>query len=252
MDRASVAERIVLRAYRGQEDHPAMNHVAASVRAFNGNPELGSVDEMDHYYAHLEHADLPRDCALVELDGSVVGYARASWEQLVSGERHVASILFVDPAQRGRGVEELLVGHVLRRAGELIPVIGREHTTRVTMFVTARDPEQRRVLEARGLGIARRGAQLVRPTFDGIPALPIPAPFEVRPIDSSDRSMHRRVFDADARAFADSHGQSAPSDEQFSGWLESPTFDPLLWRVAFDGEPIAGQILNYLGDVEPD
>jgi len=51
-----------------------------------------------------------------------------------------------------------------------------------------------------------------------------------------------RVYDADARAFADSHGQQAPSDagfEQFIGW---PSFNPRLWRVAFDGDRIAGAL----------
>ncbi len=229
-----------------------MTHVAATVRALNGDPDLGSVEDMDHYYAHLEHADLPRDCALVELDGRVVAYGRASWEQLANGERHVATVLFIEPSHRGVGVEELLIDHVLLRAGELIPEIGRDAVTRVQVFVTASDAEQRRALEGRGLRITGHGAQLVRPDFDGIPDLPLPVPYLVRPIGRDDKVMHRRVYDADARAFADSRGQEAPSDHQFESWLESPTFDPTLWRVAFDGDRIAGQILNYLGDLEPD
>ena len=46
-----------------------MAAAAAAVRADNGDRELGTVADMDNHYAHLDQAALPRDCALVELDG---------------------------------------------------------------------------------------------------------------------------------------------------------------------------------------
>ena len=64
--------------------------------------------------------------------------------------------------------------------------------------------------------------------------------------------MHRRVFDASARAFADSHGEAAATDAQFDEFLNDPRFDPRLWRVAFHGDELAGQILSYMGEPEPD
>ncbi|HEX5825567.1 MAG TPA: GNAT family N-acetyltransferase [Candidatus Limnocylindrales bacterium] len=248
MDTTIATPTLVLRTYRGPEDHPAMTRVAAAVRAFNGDAELGTVADMDNYYGHLEHADLPRDCALVELDGRVVAYGRASWEELANGDRQVGCILNLDPAMRGRGIEELLVGHALRRAAELIVQIGRDRTTRAIVYVTGRDPDQRRVVELRGLRQVRRGAQLIRPTFDDIPELPIPEPLRIRPIGPADRAMHRRIFEADTRAFADSYGQEAPSETRFDEFINQPTFDPTLWRVAFDGDVIAGQILSYMGE----
>jgi mycothiol synthase len=251
MDQPTSFDDLVLRAYRGPADHPAMTRVSAAVRAFNGDRELGTVADMDNHYAHIDHADLARDCALIELDGRVVAYGRTSWEQLTNGERQVAGLLFIEPGARGGGAEELILGHALARASELLPEIGRERTTRMIVYVTGRHPELRLAVENVRFRRVRRSAQLVRPTLDDIPDLPVPPPFEVRPIDPGDRAMHRRVYDADARAFADSHGQQAPSDagfEQFIGW---PSFNPRLWRVAFDGDRIAGQILSYVEDKEP-
>lgn len=243
---------LVLRAYRGPEDHPAMNEAARAVRAFNGDAELGTVADMDNHYAHLPFADLPRDCALVEADGRVVGYGRASRQPLANGDARVDCILNIDPAARGLGVEELLVGHALRRSAELIGGTSEVRVDRASFYVTGRDSELIRVIEARGLARVRREAQLVRPTFADIPDLPIPAPLRVRPIDPGDRAMHRRVFDADARAFAESYGQEAPTEAGFEEFISGPSFDPALWRVAFDGDVIAGQILNYMGDRQPD
>jgi len=240
---------IVLRAYRGPEDHAAMSDVANAVRAMNGDPELRSVADMDNYYAHLDHADLPRDCAVVEADGRVVAYARTSWEEMAAGDRRVDTVLFVDPDVRGIGIEARLVDHALRRAETLIPEAG---ASALMLFVSARDTDLIRLAEGLGFTKVRRDAGLVRPTLDDIPDLPIPAPFELRSIDPRDRAMHRRVFEADARAFADSYGQSAPTEKQFEAFVGDPSFSPQLWRVAFDGDTIAGQILNYLGEPEAD
>ncbi len=225
-----------------------MTRVAAAVRAFNGDAELGTVADMDNYYGHLEHADLPRDCLLVELDGRVVAYGRSSWQPLANGEGRVECILNIDPEVRGSGVEELLVDSALRRGRELVADHSSERTSRIIVFVTGRDIRQIEVLEARGLVRVRRDAQLVRPSLDDIPDVAIPAPFHIRPIDREDRVMHRRVFDADARAFADSYGQQATSEAAWDEFVNMPTFDPTLWRVAFHGDQIAGQILNYMGD----
>ena len=239
---------LVLRAYRGPEDHPAMNAVANAVRAFNGDAELGTVADMDNHYAHLEHADLPRDCVLVEIGDKVVAYGRASWNALANGEGQVDGILNIDPAHRGIGIEELLVDHAIRRATEIIAARGQVVRTRIILFVTGNDGDQRRVAEGRGFGIVRSFAQLVRPSLDHIPEVALPPGFEIRPIDPHDPAMHRRVFDADARAFADSYGQQAPSDAEFDEFIHMPTFDPTLWRVAFHGEEIAGQVLSYMGE----
>ncbi len=247
-------DRLVLRAYRGPQDHPAMNDIAAAVRADNGERELGDVAEFDNHYAHLDQAALPRDCALVEMDGRAVAYGRASWAELADGGAQVECILNIRPDARGRGVEELLADHAIRRARELVsqPDRARSRSARLAVFVGGRDGIQRSVLGGLGFGLSGHMAQLIRPDVEGIPELPIPAPFEVRPIDPADRAMHRRVWEASARAFADSLGEEKPTEAKYDEFIKDPSFAPQLWQVAFDGERIAGQILNYLGDLEQD
>jgi mycothiol synthase len=254
MDTRTATPTLVLRAYRGPEDHPSMAAVAAAVRADNGDRELGTVADLDNHYGHLDQAALPRDCALVELDEDVVAYGRASWGELADGGAQVECILNIHPQARGRGVEELLAEHALRRARELAadPVTARGRAAHLVVFVSGRDEVQRSVLDGRGFRIAGHYASLIRPDFHAIPDLPVPDGLEVRPIDPADRPMHRRVFEAAARAFADSHGEELPTEARFDEFVNDPAFAPQLWQVAFDGEKIAGQILNYLGDIEPD
>lgn len=253
MDQPNLTDRLVLRAYRGPEDHPAMQAAAAAVRIDNGEREIGTVADMDNHYAHLDQAALPRDCALVELDEWVVAYGRASWGELADGGAQVESILNIRPDARGGGVEELLAHHAIRRARELAgdPHRARGRTADLKVFVSGRDSVQRSVLTGLGFRIAGHGAQLIRPDFENIPDLPLPAPLEVRPIDPADRVVHRRIWDAGARAFADSLGEEMPTEARYDEFLNDPSFAPQLWQVAFDGDRVAGQILNYLGDPEP-
>jgi mycothiol synthase len=247
---AGVALR--LRAYRGPADHPAMARIVSEVRAFNGQADRGTVADLDNHYAHLEHADLPRDCALVELDGQVVAYARASWEETITGHNEVACILNIDPPARGQGVERLLLRHSLARGEEIVDSFAPRQATRVVTFVGGRDDALRATVDEAGFRHVRDSGQLIRPSFDDIPEVPLPDGFEIRPIDPADRSMHRRVWEAGARAFARSYGEQAQTEEQYAEFLGQSSFDPTLWRVAFHGDDIAGQILNFLAEPEPD
>lgn len=252
-DASSLADRLTLRPYRGPQDHPEMNRVANLVRAANGDPELGSVADMDGYHSGFDQEALAFNCALVELDGRVVGYGRTSWEDLATGEGgEIGGVLNVDPAVVGRGIEARLVEHAVRRSRTLVQTRGRTSSSVVRIWATGRDAAQHAALEAAGFRRVRASAQLIRPNLEDIPEIALPDGFEIRPIAAHDRAMHRRVWDADARGFAGSWGQEAPSERRFQAWLTNPAFDPPLWRVAFHGHDIAGQILNFMGEAEAD
>ena len=193
------AATLRLRPYRGPVDHPEMNRVANAVRAFNGDQNIGSVADMDNHYAHLEHADLPRDCALVELDGRVVGVR----SRLAPGDDHRRAPRRVHPQHRaeraGAGVEELLVRHALVRSEQIIAEFGSDKAIAVQVFVTGRDDAQRAVVRGRGIlcgsGPACSSSGRTSRTSR---TFPLPDGFEIRRIDAGDRAMHRRVWDAAA------------------------------------------------------
>lgn len=244
------ARQFVLRPYRGPEDHAEMNRVANLVRAADGDPEPSPVAEMTAYYARFDQQELRDDCAIAELDGRVIAYVRASWETLSTGEAGTAGVANVDPAIEDRDLSLALVRHLVRRA--------RAHRARtgergyVRSYAGDRNVQLRAALEAEGFEVVRAGAQMVRPSLAAIPDIPLPDGFEIRPIDRDDLATIRRVWEADGRAFADSYGHEAPTEAVFAAWRTSSTFEPRLWQVAFHGDEIAGQILNYLGAPEPD
>ena len=242
---------IVLRPYRGPQDHPAMTDAANAIDRFNGAPSGRSLAGMDDYYANLRDVDLPRDCTLVEVDGVVRAYGRVARDHLISGEFQIFFVANIDPAVHGL-VEERLLRRLLERADEVIEDRAGDRPFLVKVEAKERHPGLQAAAEALGFRRSRSGAQLVRPTVDDVPNLPIPDGFEIRPIAADDRAMHRRVYEAGKRAFAGTYGESVPSDTEFKQFIGSPTFDPTLWQVAFHGDEIAGQILNFMDEGRSD
>jgi ribosomal protein S18 acetylase RimI-like enzyme len=84
---------------------------------------------------------------------------------------------------------------------------------------------------------------MVRPDLDDLPVAALPAGLEIRPI-TRDVAAMRQVFDADIEAFRDHFGWSEATDERFASFIEDPDVDPALWLVAFDGDEVAGAVLN--------
>jgi ribosomal protein S18 acetylase RimI-like enzyme len=77
----------------------------------------------------------------------------------------------------------------------------------------------------------------------------LPAGLEVRPVTPAD---YRRVWDAHHEAFRDHWGFRESTEEEYQGWLASPTFDASLWQVAWApgasgrGDEVAGMVLNFI------
>ena len=59
----------------------------------------------------------------------------------------------------------------------------------------------------------------------------------------------RAIWEADQEAYKDHAGASPPTVEDYEGFLAFPHRDPTLWKVAWDGDEVAGQVKSY---IDPD
>ena len=64
------------------------------------------------------------------------------------------------------------------------------------------------------------------------------------------RDQLKQLWAADTEAFLDHWGGFDGSDEAFEEWLGEPNFDPTLYVVAWDGDEIAGGVLNGINTSE--
>ncbi len=59
------------------------------------------------------------------------------------------------------------------------------------------------------------------------------------------------IWDANQAAFKDHWGYSEPTEDMYKVWQEEKRwFQPQLWKIAWDGGEVAGQVGNYVDEVE--
>jgi mycothiol synthase len=240
---------VQLRRWRGFDaDLRALWRVSDAARAADNELQRNTFEGMATYYRHLERCDLDRDLVIAELDGRLAGYARVEWTDTNDGERWYDGTCNVDPTARRHGVGSLLLAWSERRrlaiAAEQAATRGAGDRMRaLTTFTFDGDEGGRILLERAGYVAFRRFASMRRPDLAGIPSVPMPVGLDIRSVPREAGPM-RRVFDADIEAFRDHFGWSDGSDERFAAFLEDPDVDPDLWLVAFDGDEVAGAVLN--------
>ena len=114
-----------------------------------------------------------------------------------------------------------------------------------------RDPTNRRPLRRRG---SKSGyvptewsASLVRPHLDEIPERSLPDSVEVRPVTPD---QLRTILAADFEAFRGEWDFHEPTEEDYADVLESPYLDESLWKVAWAGDVVVGQVKTFINPDE--
>lgn len=96
-----------------------------------------------------------------------------------------------------------------------------------------------------GYRIVRTLTEMTRPTSEPLAACPTPEGLEVRP---GEPAHFRAVWDAWEEAYADHWGHTPRTEDDFARWQTSRRFQPELWKIAWDGDQVAGMILNYVDE----
>ncbi|MDH5521860.1 MAG: GNAT family N-acetyltransferase, partial [Acidimicrobiia bacterium] len=99
------------------------------------------------------------------------------------------------------------------------------------------------LLEERGYTQVTYGASMVRPDLEDIPDAALPAGLEVRAVEPDHL---RTIWEADREAFRDHWGESEWTEENWKWFLEFPYRDESLWKIAWDGDEVAGQVKSFI------
>jgi mycothiol synthase len=231
-----------LRGFAGEEDLAEMVRIE---NAENEADRLGERNTIDGLRAHLgspsEQFDPARDVVVAEIGGRAVAWGSQEWIDTRDGELREHRLWgVVDPAYRRRGIGSALLAENERRARALASVqsVGRE---RVFGAWAAEGRPAATLLERSGYSIVRWFFEMVRPTLDGVPDVPLPAALELRPVT---REQYPAIWRANREAFRDHWGGSDESEAAMHRFLDAPDADPSLWLIAWDGEQIAGGVIN--------
>jgi GNAT superfamily N-acetyltransferase len=241
-------DNLALRAYR-PGDASAMVELWNRANAADGVPWRTDTAELEAWFSQSnDKFDPGRDLFLVELDGKLVATADSEWVDTTDGLREFRMGAIVDPAWRRRGIGSWLQGQLEAHAHRLWQTYPSDE--RRPMFGSwAMNSETAKIALLRRFGFeeARYFFDMVRPSLDEIDEPVLPEGLEFRPVRED---QLKQMWDADMESFRDHWGGFDGSDESFQRWLHDPKFDRDLLVVAWDGDEIAGGVVNEINAVE--
>ncbi|NQV06141.1 GNAT family N-acetyltransferase [bacterium] len=238
---------LVVRGFSSDGDFVGMARALNAASAADGSERVEDPDEMRRHYTRLDNSDIERDVAVVEIDGEIVGYGRVTWWAQYDGARRYLPFCFIDPGARGLGIGTALLTHNEARLREI--AAGHSDEGERTFEVFCADTEVGADILYRSFDYepARYEASMIRSHLDDLPEAPMPEGLVVR---TPEESELRAVFEADVEAFADHIDEAPPLENAFDGFMEFEWNDPSLWRVAWDGDEVAGQVRSYINERE--
>ena len=221
-------------------DFPRMNEIANAQRIAQGDDFYTTVEQLQHFYEHMENCDLGKDLFLVELDGRLIGYVRVGWRD-EPARRMYEPIVFLDPAVATRAILEDTSDVAERRMTEIAAAHPRgPKVARMSGFDAAREA----ALIDRGYAPVRVFYTMVRPTLDDLLDAPMPDGLEIRDVRREDMEQ---IYQAEIEAVRDHWGFAEPGARERHDFFEDPVqSDTSLWRVAWDGDQVAGMVRSYI------
>jgi len=240
---------LLLRPVTWPEEAQLIVDVNNASRLAGGSLFVMNVEVMRTFYDHLVNSYLASDFRLAEAGGRPVGYVRVEWRDENRGDRVHGAALLVTP-EAPTGSFAALLDWILARHLEIAGAQGLVDRPRTANISTQFEPpDATPALESRGFVPVRYGFEMLRPSLEEIPEIPVPAGIEVRPVEPE---HVRRIWEAEAEAFAGHWGASADdhSEERWQEFLADPLMDLSLWQVAWDGDEIAGMVRPFINDDE--
>ena len=234
------------RHFDPDSDYPALLEVNTSSKIADGQDyDLLTLETLTHAYNTTRNHDLRKDVLVAEVDGKMIGYSRVFWDRELEGPRVYWHVGFVLPEWRGKGLGRAMIRWCEARAREVDATQpDREQVTALASTQT-RDIMDglENLLKDEGYEPVRYEFHMETPDLDHIPDVPMPEGLEIRPPRTE---QYRAIWDATYEAFRDHWGAGEVDESDFQSFLKDPMLQPDMWVVAWDGDQVAGSILNFI------
>jgi len=203
---------------------------------------LPSAEDFRNELEHHGGFDLARDIIVADLGGTIVGGTLQSARVRAGVVQHeIDGWVRLDHRRRGIGRALLHWAEARSRQAAAESTAPEPHA--ITRWVSDTQAGAIALLKAEGYQQVRYGFMMVRSLADPMPDAPMPEGLEVRPVAEAD---HRRIWEADAEAFRDHWDAGERTEEDFVALFAIPGIDTSMWRVAWDGDEVAGSVMNFV------
>ncbi len=174
------------------------------------------------------------------MDGQIIGYSGVTWWTERDGVWLYLTIGHLLPAWRGRGIGTAMLRWAESRAATLATTHPTNGKAMLGANASSTEVDATALLRDAGYHETFSMVEMRFDAFDTLPPIELPAGLEFRPVAPD---QYRAIWKSVQAAYADSPQNVVATEEDYQDWLASPAFDPTLWRIAWDGEQIAGQTL---------
>ncbi|MCZ6689150.1 MAG: GNAT family N-acetyltransferase [Planctomycetota bacterium] len=235
------------RQFRGESDLPLLTRVIDACRDEDGLVRVFSPEDLAQQVARQANIDPLEDYVVAEVEGAVVAWGSADYRQEVDGAWVFYLSAWVVPAWRRRGIGRAILRWQEERMRERATRIQDTGPRFLQGWAWESQSAKNELLVSEGYSPFSFYAYMVRPTLEDIPDTSLPDGIEVRPV----RPEHyRTIFESENEAFRDHPGHSEGTENDFDAFTKEPTFDPSLWRVAWDGDEVAGMVRSFIREPE--
>lgn len=231
------------RHFRGSSDFPHMIALVNACKSIDQIERSDSIELLEHAYAHLLNCDPCQDMIMAEIGGQLVGYCRLWWYDEQGGGRLFQTIGYVRPDWRRRGLGRAMLDWCERRAAVIDTGLPAAPTRWLGAWLADSVPSAHALFARAGYVEARHYFAMVRPTLDDLPDTRLPPGLELRPVTGE---HYPAIWSAHVEAFHDHWGVAANLADSYQLFLTESHFQPELWRVAWDGDQVAGQVRSYI------
>jgi len=240
---------LAFRYFAGKEDYQILYDLWEKVRKFYKSEWVTTPEGIEQDQQWRKNFDVNQQHIIVELDGKPIGDFSWDW----SHDK------YDDIYKLGAGGITLLEKYWDTPIPTLMMNFQEEKVVSMTEHLTDKprvlrawcrkvNPVQPDFYGSRGYEPSRYFFVLSRPIEEPIGDYPIPEGLEIR---EAKPEHYRTIWDANHAAFKDHWGYEEPTEAMFKTWqVEKRYFQPHLWKIAWDGDEVAGQVGNYVDEVE--
>jgi mycothiol synthase len=230
------------RMFDPARDYPALVDLIRAANRDDGLDWAPTTENLRTDHEHGGEFDPRRDLILAEVNGELVAAGETNVRTRDGiGVHHVEG--WVRSAWRRRGLGRAILHWTEHRAGEVARADGRPAQRALSSWPDEEQAGAMALYANEGYRIVRYGFMMLRDLADPIRAAALPAGLEIRPVREAD---HRRIWDADSEAFRDHWNAAERTESDYESWFATPELDTSLWRVAWDGDEVAGSVMSLI------
>jgi len=238
---------LCLRRFRGEVDYEVLASIIQQCFDADGIDYFYTVDDVRRFYEHPHNFDPYEDTMYVQVGSKTVGYLDVTWRKESEGNRIYRHGGYLLPRWRRKGIGTAMLEWMEARLRQIADGHPEDGARFLRTWADDSEVGKLALLAAHGHKPVRYFFEMVRKSMAALPEANLPPGIELRPAKPE---HYRPVWEAMDEAFKDHWGHSPHVEADYQRWIKDRRFQPDLWTIAWDGDQVAGTILNFIDEEE--